>query len=80
MVEKVVPEALCDSGSHSQNLGDVLSSDHHVSVVQLDVHIGFFVQQIVCTARRSQADQLPVVTMQLMATGGLERSQERSGG
>lgn len=37
--EEVVPEALCDGGSDSQDLGDVLPSDQHVSVVQLDVYV-----------------------------------------
>lgn len=42
--EEVVPEALCDRGSDSEDLGDVLSSDQHVSVVQLDVHVRLLVQ------------------------------------
>lgn len=42
--EEVVPEALCDCGSDSEDLGDVLSSDQHVSVVQLDVHVRLLVQ------------------------------------
>lgn len=42
--EEVVPEALCDCGSDSEDLGDVLSSDQHVSVVQLDVHVRLLIQ------------------------------------
>lgn len=67
----MVPEALCDGGSDPEDLGDVLSSDQHVSVVQLNVHIRLFVQQVVCAAGWSQADQLPEVTVQLVATGCL---------
>lgn len=37
--EEVVPETLSDCGSDPEDLGDILSSDQHVSVVQLDVHI-----------------------------------------
>lgn len=37
--EEVVPEALCDHGADPEDLGDVLSSDEHVAVVQLDVHV-----------------------------------------
>lgn len=51
--EEVVPEALCDSGSDSEDLGDVLSSDQHVPVVQLDIHVRLFVQQVVSPACRS---------------------------
>lgn len=51
--EEVVPEALCDGGSDPQDLGDVLSSDQHVSVVQLDIHVRLFVQQVVGAACRS---------------------------
>lgn len=45
--EEVVPETLCDGGSDPEDLGDVLSSDQHVSVVQLHVHVRLFVQQVV---------------------------------
>lgn len=51
--EEVVPEALRDRGPDSEDLGDVLSSDQHVSVVQLDVHVRLFVQQVVGPTCRS---------------------------
>lgn len=47
ILEEMISEALRHSGSHSEDLGYVLSSDQHVSVVQLDVNVGLFVQQIV---------------------------------
>ncbi|TNN78893.1 hypothetical protein EYF80_010819 [Liparis tanakae] len=61
-VEEVIPEALRDGGPDTEDLGDVLSSDHHVSVVKLDVHVRLLVQQVVGAACRSQANQLPEVT------------------
>jgi len=42
-VEEVIPEALRDGGPDTEDLGDVLSSDHHVSVVKLDVHVRLLV-------------------------------------
>lgn len=51
--EEVVPEALCDPGADPENLGDVLSSDEHVAIVQLDVHVRLFVQQVVGATRWS---------------------------
>lgn len=50
--EEVVPEALRDGGSDPEDLGDVLPSDQHVSVVQLDVHVRLLVQQVVGPACR----------------------------
>lgn len=46
-VEEVIPEALRNSGADPEDLGDVLPSDKHVSVVQLDVNVRLFIQQIV---------------------------------
>lgn len=69
--EQVVPEALRDAGAGPQDLGDVLSSDQHVAVVQLDVHVRLFVQQVVGAARWRQANQLPEVAVQLVASGCL---------
>lgn len=51
--EEVIPEALSNSGADPEDLGDVLPSDKHVSVVQLDVNIRLFVQQIVGPSCRS---------------------------
>lgn len=76
--EEVVPEALRHSGSHSQDLGDVLPSDQHVSVVQLDVHVRLFIQQVVSAACRSQADQLPEVAVQLVASRCLGEEDKSS--
>lgn len=76
--EEVVPEALSDGGSDPEDLGDVLSSDQHVSVVQLDVHIRLFIQQVVSPARRSQANQLPEVTVQLVASRRLGEEDNSS--
>lgn len=50
LAEEVVPEALRDGGSDSEDLGDILSSDQHVTVVQLDVNIRLLIQQVVGTA------------------------------
>lgn len=70
-VEEVVPEALRDGGTGPQDLGHVLSSDQHVAVVQLDVYVRLFVQQVVGATCRRQANQLPEVAVQLVASGGL---------
>lgn len=67
----MIPETLGDGGADPQDLGDVLSSDHHVPVVQLHVHVRLLVQQVVGSARWSQTDQLPEVTVQLVAAGSL---------
>lgn len=72
----MVPEALRDGGAGPQNLGHVLSSDQHVAIVQLHVHVRLFVQQVVGAAGRCQADQLPEVAVQLVASRGL-REVER---
>lgn len=53
LAEEVVPETLCDGGSDPEDLGDVLSSDQHVTVVQLNVHVRLLVQQVVGAARWS---------------------------
>lgn len=74
--EEMVPEALRDGGADPQDLGDVLSADHHVPVVQLDVHVRLLVQKVVGAARRSQTHQLPEVTVQLVASGRLEEEAE----
>lgn len=75
----MVPEALCDSGSDSQDLGDVLPSDQHVPVVQLNVYVWLFVQQIVGAACWSQTNQLPEVAVQLVASGRLGMGDENTG-
>lgn len=77
-VEEVVPEALHDGGADPEDLGDVLPSDQHVSVVQLDVHVRLFVQQVVGPASRSQANQLPEVTVQLVASRRLRAENKNS--
>lgn len=77
--EKVVPEALRDGGSGPQDLGHVLSSDQHVAIVQLDVHVRLFVQKVVGAARRRQADQLPEVAVQLVASGCLSEAKQKLG-
>lgn len=77
-VEEVVPEALHDGGADPEDLGDVLPSDQHVSVVQLDVHVRLFVQQVVGAACRSQANQLPEVTVQLVASRRLRAENKNS--
>lgn len=66
--EEVVPEALRDGRADPENLGDALPPDHHVSVVQLDVHVRLFVQQVVGPTRWRQANQLPEVAVQLVAS------------
>lgn len=76
--EEVVPEALRDGGAGPQDLGHVLSSDQHVAVVQLDVHVRLFVQQVVGAARWRQANQLPEVAVQLVATGCLCGAKRKS--
>ncbi len=65
--EKMIPETLRDSGSDFQDLGDVFPADHHVPVVQLHVHVRLLIQQVIGAARRSETNQLPEITMQLMA-------------
>ena len=62
LAEKVVPEALHHGGAHAEDLGDTLPPQHHVTVVELHVHVGLLVQQVVGPARRGQANQLPEVT------------------
>ena len=73
----MVSEALRHGGSHSEDLGDILSSDHHVSVVQLDVDVRLFVHQVVGAACRSQANQLPEVAVQLVASRRLRDEDEK---
>lgn len=77
-VEEVVPEALHDGGADPEDLGDVLPSDQHVSVVQLDVHVRLFVQQVVGPACRSQTNQLPEVTVQFVASRCLRAENKNS--
>lgn len=71
--EEMIPETLRDRGSDFQDLGDVLPADHHVPVVQLHVHVRLLVQQVISAARRSQTDQLPEITVQLMAARSLAK-------
>lgn len=72
--EEVLSEAVCDCGARSQDFGHAFAADHHVPVVELNIHIRFLIQQIVGAAGRSEADQLPVITVQLVATRSLRRS------
>lgn len=76
-VEEVIPETLCDSGADPEYLGHVLPTDHHVSVVELNVNIRLHVQQVVSSSSWRQTHQLPEVTVQLMTTRGLEKEEER---
>ena len=75
----MVPEALCDGGANTENLGHVLPADQHVPVVELDVHVGLLVQQVVSATSRGQTHQLPEVAVQLVATGGLDERKQTSG-
>lgn len=77
VAEEMVPEALCDGGADPEDLGHVLPSDQHVPVVQLHVHVRLFVQQVVGTSGWSQTDQLPEVTVQLVAPRSL-RAERKS--
>lgn len=38
-VEEVLSEAVRDCGAHSQDFGHVFPTDHHVPIVQLNIHI-----------------------------------------
>lgn len=70
-VEEVVSEAPGDDGARLQDFGHVLPADHHVSVVELDVHVGLLVDQVVSTSGGGQPDQLPEVAAQLVAPRSL---------
>lgn len=76
-VEEVIPEALCDSGADPEYLGHVLPTDHHVSVVELNVHIRLLIQQVVSSSSRRQTHQLPEVTGQLMTSRSLVEEEKR---
>lgn len=69
--EEMIPETLRDSGPDFQDLGDVFPTDHHVPVVELHVHVRLLVQQVIGAAGRSEPDQLPEITVQLMAARSL---------
>ena len=70
-VEEVVSEAPGDHGARLQDFGHVLPADHHVSVVELDVHVGLLIDQVVSTSGGGQPDQLPEVAAQLVAPRSL---------
>lgn len=70
-VEEVVPEAPGDHGPCFQDFGHVLSTDHHVPVVELDIHIRLLVDQVISSSGWGQPHQFPEVTAQLMATRSL---------
>lgn len=65
-VEEVIPEALNDGRADLEDSGQDLSANHHVAVVQLHVHIRLFVDHVIDATSRRQANQLPVVTAQLV--------------
>lgn len=67
----MIPEGLHDRGAHFEDFGHVLTSNHHVPVVELHVHLGVFVEQIVSSSCWGQTDELPVITAQLMASRSL---------
>lgn len=69
--EEVLSEAVRDCGAHSHDFGHVFSTDHHVPIVELNVHIGLLIQQIVSAASRSETNQLPEITVQLVASWSL---------
>lgn len=69
--EEVLSEAVRDRGAHPQDFGHVFSTDHHVPIVELNVHVGLLVQQIVGAAGRSETDQLPEIAVQLVASWSL---------
>lgn len=72
--EEMLPKAVGDGGSDFEDFGDAFSADHHVSVVELHVHIGFFVQQIISAPCWSQTHQLPEITDQLMTARSLAKT------
>lgn len=64
----MIPEGLYDHGAHLEDFGHVLAPDHHVPVVKLHVHLGILVEQVVGAPGRGQAQELPVVAAQLVAS------------
>lgn len=42
-----------------------------MSVVELDIHVGLLVNQVISSSSRGKPNQFPEVTAQLMAPGGL---------
>lgn len=70
-IKEVISEAPGDHGTCFQDLGHVFSPDHHVSVVELDVHVRLLVNQVISSSSRGQPNQFPEVTAQLMAAGSL---------
>ncbi len=77
--EEMIPETLRDGGPDFQDLGDVFPTDHHVPVVELHVHVRLLVQQVIGAAGRSETDQLPEITEQLMAARSLQNKPMTSG-
>ncbi|RNA26313.1 hypothetical protein BpHYR1_013227 [Brachionus plicatilis] len=67
----VLSECMCHYGSETQNFGRVLSTDHHVSIIQLYVHGGLFIQHVVSTTCRRMSHNLPKVNYQLNISGRL---------
>lgn len=76
----MVPETPGDHGARFQDFGHVLSPDHHVPVVELDIHIRLLVDQVISSSSRGQPHQFPEVTAQLMASWSLhvEKAEENS--
>lgn len=60
-----------DHGPSFRDFAHVLSPDHHVPVVELDVHIGLLIDQVVSPSSWGQPHQFPEVTAQLMASRSL---------
>ena len=53
-----------------------LPSQHHVTLVQLNINVRLLVQQVVCPSRWGATDQLPVIYHQLMAIRCLQGEEE----
>ena len=68
--EVVLAEGVHQGGAHLEHLGRVLSSEHDVAVVQLDIGMRLFVQDGVGASGRGTANQLPVVGRQLVSSRG----------
>lgn len=76
-VEEVIPKAPGDHGPCLQDFGHVLSADHHVPVVELDIDIGLLVDQVISPSSWGQPHQFPEVTAQLVASRSLQFNKQR---
>lgn len=72
----MIPEGLHDHGAHLEDLGHVLPSNHHVPVVKLHVHLRVLIEHIVSSSCWGQAYELPVVTVELVASWSLPSPRE----